>query len=142
MIDEHLNWEKHKLYISSKIRRNIGIIYKSRHILNYSDLLNMYNSFILPYLLYCLPAWGGSITSKSDPSIKIQNRIIRVLTFKSHTVDAREMVKKDILDINNLYKPEVAKVAYNFFNYTLPQPTNDIFKIVSNEVNEIIKNIL
>ena len=63
-IDENLNWEEHKLYICSKIRRNIGIIYKSRHILNYKDLLNMYNSFILPYLLYCLPAWGGSISLK------------------------------------------------------------------------------
>ena len=134
-IDENLNWEEHKLYICSKIRRNIGIIYKSRHILNYKDLLNMYNSFILPYLLYCLPAWGGSITSKSDPIIKMQNRIIRVMTFKSHTIDARDVVKNDILNINNLYKLEVAKVAYNFFNYTLPQPTNDIFKIISNKVN-------
>ena len=115
MIDENLNWKKHKLYIASKIVRNIGILYKSRHVLNYTELLNMYNSFILPYLLYCLPAWGGSITSKSDPIIKVQNRIIRVLTFKTRTFEARDIVRSDILDIQNLYKIEVTKIAYDFF---------------------------
>ena len=137
MIDEDLNWRKHKLYISSKITRNIGILYKSRHILNYRELLNMYNSFILPYLLYCLPAWGGSITSKSDPIIKVQNRIIRVMTFKSRTLDSREIVRNDILDIHNLYKLELTKIAYDFFNYTLPQPTNDLFIPINNEINPI-----
>ena len=136
MIDESLNWKKHKLYIASKIVRNIGILYKSRHVLNYTELLNMYNSFILPYLLYCLPAWGGSITSKSDPIIKVQNRIIRVLTFKTRTFEARDIVRSDILDIQNLYKIEVTKIAYDFFNFKLPTPTNNIFKISSSETNK------
>ena len=87
-------------------------------------------------MLYCLPAWGGSITSKSDPIIKVQNRIIRVLTFKTRTFEARDIVRSDILDIQNLYKIEVTKIAYDFFNFKLPTPTNNIFKISSSETNK------
>ena len=96
----------------------------------------MYNSFILPYLLYCLPAWGGSITSKSDPIIKVQNRIIRVLTCKTHTAEAIEIVRNDVLEIENLYKLEVTKIAYDFFNYNLPEPTNALFKLAGGEINQ------
>ena len=81
----------------------------------------MYNSFIAPYLLYCIPIWGGSITSKSDDIIKIQNKVIRILFNVSRTEDAWQYVKDSILTVTDLYKVEVAKLCYKHVNNILPK---------------------
>ena len=62
-INDKLTWDDHKIYIKKKIARNLGIMYKCKRIMDKKDLISMYNCFVLPYLLYCLPLWGGSIVS-------------------------------------------------------------------------------
>ena len=119
IINDCLNWDDHKKYVKSKISRNLGILYKCRHIMNKKDLISMYNSFIAPYLLYCIPIWGGSITSKSDDIIKIQNKVIRILFNVSRTEDAWQYVKDSILTVTDLYKVEVAKFCYKHVNYNI-----------------------
>lgn len=57
---------------------------------------------------------SGSITSNSHPIIQVQNRINRVLTFKTHPSEGKYIVRHDILDIQNLYKIEVTKIAMTF----------------------------
>ena len=57
IINDKLTWDNHKTYIKKKIARNLGILYKCRRIMDKNDLLSMYNCFVLPYLLYCLPVW-------------------------------------------------------------------------------------
>ena len=34
IINDCLNWDDHKKYVKSKISRNLGILYKCRHIMN------------------------------------------------------------------------------------------------------------
>ena len=66
VLNDRLNWQDHKLYIRAKISKNIGILNKCRKILKLNDLIPLYNSFILPYLNYCLPLWGNEHCPEND----------------------------------------------------------------------------
>ena len=64
IINDNLNWNEHKLYIQRKIQRSLGILYQCRQVMNLEECINMYKSFIVPYLLYCLPVWGSSYLTR------------------------------------------------------------------------------
>ena len=51
IIDDKLNFVNHIAYIKNKISKGMGIIYKARKFLNKSILVNLYNSFVYPYLV-------------------------------------------------------------------------------------------
>ena len=112
VINENLNWNDHKLYIQKKIQRSLGILYKCRQVMNIKECINMYKSFIVPYLLYCLPVWGSTINTESDPIIKTQNKVLRVLTNTRRTEDAWSYVRDTVLPVKYLYKLEIAKFCY------------------------------
>ena len=120
-INDKLNWNDHKEFVRIKISRNLGIIYKCRNIFNKQDLITMYNCFVLPYLLYCLPLWGGSVQAENDVVIKIQNKVIRILFNTKRSDDGwREVINK-LLPIKELYKVEIAKFCFKHVNNTLPE---------------------
>ena len=120
-INNKLSWAEHKQYVRNKINRNIGILYKCRNILDKDGLVNIYNSFILPYLLYCLPVWGGTIKSKNDIIVKVQNKCLRILLNKKRSDDAWQSVNDKILPVQELYKLEVAKYCYKHSRQLLPK---------------------
>ena len=58
IIDVKFNWIEHITYIKNKISKAIGIMYKARQYLNKSSLVNLYYSYVYPYLTYCIEVWG------------------------------------------------------------------------------------
>ena len=58
IIDSKLTWKEHINYISNKISKYIGIIYKTKKVLTKSALIGLYYSFVYPYLTYCNILWG------------------------------------------------------------------------------------
>ena len=52
-IDEHLKWDNHTQEVACKVSRNVGILGKLEFTLSQTCLLLLYNSLVLPYLLYC-----------------------------------------------------------------------------------------
>ena len=65
----------------------LDIIIKARKYLNRASLLKLYNCFVFPYLTYCVEMWGNTAEKYLDPLIKVQKKIVRVITFSqlSHT---------------------------------------------------------
>ena len=52
--------------------------------------LNLYHAVIFPYLIYCVGIWGNAANIYLDPLIKLQKKMIRVVTFSlylAHTND-------------------------------------------------------
>ena len=47
--DEYIN--------KCQIKRVAGILCKAKQVLKLSTLINLYSSFIYPYLTYCIEAW-------------------------------------------------------------------------------------
>ena len=58
IFDVKFNWIEHITYIKNKISKTIGIMYKARQYLNKSSLVNLYYSYVYPYLTYCIEVWG------------------------------------------------------------------------------------
>jgi hypothetical protein len=122
ILNNKLSWDDHKQHVKTKISRALGIIYSSRDILNNSHVMNMYNTFIQPYFNYCISLWGTSITSESDPLIKLQNRILRIMFSCKRSEDAwRHNENHKILSVKQLYLLEIAKLCFKHHTNTNPE---------------------
>ena len=58
LIDSGLTWKYHIDHIATKISKSVGVIAKLRHCVPKSTTLNIYNSLILPHILYGINVWG------------------------------------------------------------------------------------
>ena len=79
IIDDTLSWKKHILFTRSKVAKCIGILCKARKYINRNYLVNLYYSFMYPYLSYCVIIWGSACASHLLPLIKIQKVAIRCI---------------------------------------------------------------
>ena len=61
IIDDKLKWIHHISYIKNKISKGMGIILKARKVLKRKVLLQLYHSFVIPYLIYCVEILGQCI---------------------------------------------------------------------------------
>ena len=61
MYNSHMDWSRHINYISMKISRSTGILYRLKDIYPQSVLLTLYNTLILPHFHYCLLLWGSTV---------------------------------------------------------------------------------
>ena len=64
IIDSHLSWMDHVQHIRKKISKGMGILYKTKDYLKSDTLLNLYYSFVCPYLIYCIEVWGATTKGK------------------------------------------------------------------------------
>ena len=84
IIDDKLTFERHIVYTKIKISKGLGIIIKARKYLNRELLLKLYNCFVFLYLTYCVEVWGNTAEKYLDPLIKVQKKIVRVITFSPY----------------------------------------------------------
>ena len=80
LIDRYLNFQDHIKYISGKVSRGIGILYKCKRLFHQRTLLTLYNSFIYPHLNYCNTVWCNTYSSYLEPLSKLQTRAVRMIT--------------------------------------------------------------
>ena len=87
IFDDNLNWSNHISYINSKIAKGVGIICRAKKYFTTTALINLYNAFIFPYLIYCVEVWGNALSIHLTPLLKLQNKILRIITFTYHRID-------------------------------------------------------
>ena len=56
-----LKWDKHIGHVSLKVSRVIVVLFRLKHIYPQEVLLTLYNTLILPHLIYCILVWGFKI---------------------------------------------------------------------------------
>ena len=85
---DNLDWSNHISYINRKIAKGIGIICRAKKkYFNTSALINVYNAFGFPYLIYCVEVWGNALSTHIQPLVKLQNKIVRIITYSYHTTE-------------------------------------------------------
>ena len=127
-IDACLSWRHHIQNIRNKIAKGLGIICKARKVLQQSTLLTLYNSFILPYLTYCIEIWGMTFKSHLDPLIKIQKRALRLITISHRLAHTEPLFKElNILTLQKLYVFSVQLFMFKFYSGMLPRVFSDFF---------------
>jgi hypothetical protein len=74
IIDSGLSWKNHIKYTAKKIAKSIGILSRARQYLNQKTLLQIYYSFVYPYLIYGNIILGNAAASTNWPIYKLQKK--------------------------------------------------------------------
>ena len=128
--DENLNWKIHIDYVSKKISKMCGIVSKLRHCVDIEILKTVYYALGYSYLRYGNIAWGNATKTTLEPLKKLQNRIIRIMTFAPFGRVDLEPVYLDlkILGLPELHFLEKAKFMHKYHNRKLPSLFNNYFE--------------
>ena len=68
----------------------MAIIYRVKDVLNKKALYTLYCSLILPYLNYACEIWGNTYTSRLQPLVNLQKKVIRIVCnrkYRDHTTE-------------------------------------------------------
>ena len=84
--DENLTWKNHIEVVENKISKNIGVLYRASHLLDFKNLLKTYFSFIHIYIRYANIAWASTFKGKLQGILKKQKHAARI-TFHSNRFD-------------------------------------------------------
>ena len=82
------------LIILKKNSKGMGIILKARKFLKKKVLLQLYYSFVTPYLIYCLEIWGNASDIHLQPLIKTNTRLLELLLFLSYCSHTNILFKR------------------------------------------------
>ena len=119
IFDKHLKFNEHIQYISTKISKSIGILYKLNKFLPHSVLKTIYLSLIQPYLTYGIVAWHGTTMNLTNILFTLQKKAIRAVNFlpyNTHTNDYFKNMK--ILKLNDQFKFQSSQYIFKtlYFN--------------------------
>ena len=128
IIDENLKWNNHITYIKNKIAKGFGIILRARKFFSRKTLLNLYQSFIFPYLIYCVEIWGNTSDIYLQPLIKLQKKIVRVITFSEYLAHTKELfLHLDILPFTKLVTHRIGMQMFKYHINDIPQALQILF---------------
>ena len=102
----------------------MGIILKARKVLKKKVLLQLYHSFVTPYLIYCLEIWGNASDIHLQPLITTTKNIVRIITFSSSALI--QIFYLNILPFKKLF----LRIGLQMFKYEygkLPDALNMFF---------------
>ena len=122
-----MDWSNHISYINSKIAKGVGIICRAKTYFNTSALINLYNAFVFPYLIYCVEVWGNAPSTHIHPLIKLQNKIVRIITSSSHTTE-QLYGNTGILQFKILVKHRIGLLIYKISHGNVPKLLQNVHK--------------
>ena len=88
IIDENLTWREQIKTVETKVSKSIGILYKTKDVLDIQALRTLYQSLVEPYMSYCCEIWGNTYTSRLRKLSLLQKKAIRIiysLDYHGHT---------------------------------------------------------
>ena len=96
LIDENLTWDQHVVFLKNdEIVKGLGVLYKSKRLLNATTLLKFYYSFIYTYLIYGIEVWGIIRMKRLLPLLALQKRAFRLFFVSAN----KNIVCSTIFDI-------------------------------------------
>ena len=133
IFDDNLTWSNHISYINSKIAKGVGIICRAKKYFTTTALVNLYNAFIFPYLIYCVEVWGNALSIHLTPLFKLQNKILRIITFIYHRIDKDKLLyNPGILPFNVLVKLRIGLLMHKLSNGNVPKPLLNLYQCNTN----------
>ena len=136
IIDDTISWVHHITYIKNKISKGIGIMSKASKYLKRKSLLTLYYSYIYPYMIYCIEAWGNASNCHLDQLYIIQKKVIRLISFTNYDIPNAVTFKNlEILPLNKLVYNRIGIMMYKYSNNLLPPAINDLY-VSNNDVHK------
>ena len=95
ILDNKISWIKHIAYVKGKISKGIGIMYQARKHLTKKTMVNLYISYIYPYLIYCVESWGNVSNCHLDPLFILQMKIVRIITYSNYDAPSHNIFRDE-----------------------------------------------
>ena len=102
-----------------------AIISRIRHYTTLNSLKLIYYALVHPYLIYGNLIWGNTYKSRIQKLMKIQKKIVRLMTFKSYFEHTEPIFQE--LQILNIYKVNDYLTSLFMFRYFHLQNLPEIF---------------
>ena len=117
-INNKLNWNSHINKVTNKISKTVGILNKLRSFLPSYVLQTIYNTLILPHLIYGILAWGRH----TNAIHKIQKRAIRIIAASKYNAHTEPLFKQlNLLKACDICKLQELKFYHKLINGQLPK---------------------
>ena len=116
-LNNHLDWDSHINKVAHKISRTTGILNKKK-ILPQHILRTMYNSIILPHIIYGILAWGY----QTQRIFIIQKKTVTIITLSKYNAHTAPIYKEfKLLKVSDIYKLQEFKFYHKLINKQLPE---------------------
>jgi hypothetical protein len=125
VIDEFLTWYNDLDLVAKKMIKCTAIISRIRHYTTLNSLKLIYYALVYPYLIYGNLIWGNTYKSRIQKLMKIQNKIVRLMTLKSYFEHTEPIFQE--LQILNIYKVNDYLTRLFMFRYFHLQNLPEIF---------------
>jgi hypothetical protein len=128
ILDKNLRWDLHISHIRQKISRSLGIFLKINKIFPLKTIRSLYHTLVYPHLIYCIEVWGAAAQTHLLPLIKLQKKVVRLMTssgYRDHT--AILFTKLELLTVEQLYIYHVLIFMFKFTRNLLPNVFNQVF---------------
>ena len=119
-LDKSLDWNKHMDILLRKLKQNIGLLRKSKNMLDKKALRSLYYAHIHSHLSYSISVWGSMLNNKQIQKLqKVQKTCLGILEPTLKITDS--LKKQRILKINQLVDLELNKLAFKLTHCLLPE---------------------
>jgi len=132
--DENLTFRQHADYLSKKISKSLGILYKLRYFMPQQALLILYYTLIHPYFSYGIEAWHSTNSTLTDKIFVLQKKAIRAINNLSFNHSTNEYFKSNaILKLSEQFKYQILL----YMHKTLHDGTSDLADTLSLRQEEV-----
>ena len=132
IIDSKLNWADHINMIKTKVSKAIGIIYKTRKLLDKCTLVTLYYSFVYPYLMYNIENWGMTFNIYLDSLFKLHKKVVSIIccvNYRDHTEPLFHNLK--ILPLSKIFAYQIMNFMFKAYKNILPLCCHDKYNLNS-----------
>ena len=130
--DSKMSWSCHIQHIRKKISKGIGILYKAKRLLTQETLITLYNSFIYPYIVYCIEVWGSTCKKNLLSLLKLQKCALRLITSSPRRTESAPLFESlKILSVFQVYLLKLSIFMFKYANDYVPDCIKDLFCINS-----------
>jgi len=127
--NEHLTFNNHIKIMNAKLKRANNLIAIARHYLPKELLLQIYYGQFYSHLNYGCQIWGQT-QSKINPTIILQKKAIRLMTFSHHQAHTNNLFTDlNLLKLNDIVKLNNILFTHNTLNNKSPSVFNDFFTL-------------
>ena len=122
-LNHNLKWSTHINYVSLKISKVTGLLYKLKSVYPITILKSIYNTLVLPRINYCILSWGSQI----DRIHLLQKRAIRNISKSNFGAHTEPLFKEyNLLKVQDIYYIAVLKFYFKLVNNHIPHYFNNL----------------
>ena len=124
-ITSDLSWTAHADKVCAKVNGRLAVLRRCGRHLNANTRLRLFNAFVKPVLLYCLPGWGNCFARQVTALNKALLQSARYITGSDNVGFTKELyMYSNICDFSNIVLLCNVLTIFNII-HSAPRPIND-----------------